>query len=381
MSTPTATLPTTHVPFVDLASQHAEIAAEVEAGIAAVFAATAFVDGPAVADFEQQYAEFVGTDHCVGVANGTDALELALRAAGVGAGGEVVVPANTFVATAEAVSRIGAVPVPVDVDDERLLIDPAGVEAALTDRTQAVVSVHLFGQLAPMARLAEICGAAGVALVEDAAQSQGARLSGRGSGGLALVGATSFYPGKNLGAAGDAGAVTTDDATVAAELRRLRNHGSATRYVHDVIGMNSRLDTIQAVYLRAKLDRLEKWNELRVRAAARYDRLLADVPGVRRPLLGAEGQHVWHLYVVRVAHRDRVLAELGRAGVGAGIHYPFPVHLTGAYAHLGLGRGTAPVAEAAAGEILSLPIHPHLTEAMQDRVVEVLAAAVTEGRA
>jgi len=381
MSTPTTTLPTTHVPFVDLASQHAEIAAEVEAGIAAVFAATAFVDGPAVADFEQQYAEFVGTDHCVGVANGTDALELALRAAGVGAGGEVVVPANTFVATAEAVSRIGAVPVPVDVDDERLLIDPAGVEAALTDRTQAVVAVHLFGQLAPMVRLAEICDAAGVALVEDAAQSQGARLSGRGSGGLALVGATSFYPGKNLGAAGDAGAVTTDDATVAAELRRLRNHGSATRYVHDVIGMNSRLDTIQAVYLRAKLDRLEKWNELRVRAAARYDRLLADVPGVRRPLLGAEGQHVWHLYVVRVAHRDRVLAELGRAGVGAGIHYPFPVHLTGAYAHLGLGRGTAPVAEAAAGEILSLPIHPHLTEAMQDRVVEVLAAAVTEGRA
>ncbi len=371
----------THVPFVDLASQHAEIAAEVEAGIAAVFAATAFVDGPAVADFEQQYAEFVGTDHCVGVANGTDALELALRAAGVGAGGEVVIPANTFVATAEAVSRIGAVPVPVDVDDERLLIDPARVEAAITDRTQAVVAVHLFGQLAPMARLAEICEAAGVTLVEDAAQSQGARLSGRGSGGLALVGATSFYPGKNLGAAGDAGAVTTDDATVAAELRRLRNHGSSTRYVHDVIGMNSRLDTIQAVYLRAKLDRLDKWNELRVRAAARYDRLLADVPHVRRPAVGAEGQHVWHLYVVRVADRDRVLVELGRAGVGAGIHYPFPVHLTGAYAHLGLGRGTAPVAEAAAGEILSLPIHPHLTEAMQDRVVEVLAAAVSRGGA
>jgi dTDP-4-amino-4,6-dideoxygalactose transaminase len=370
----------TAVPFVDLASQHAEIAAEVEAGIAAVFAATAFVDGPPVADFEHQYASFVDVDHCVGVANGTDALELALRAAGVGPEGEVVIPANTFIATAEAVSRIGAVPVLVDCDDERLLIDPDQVEGVITDRTQAVVAVHLFGQLAPMERLAQVCGDAGVPLVEDAAQSQGARLGGRGAGALGTVAATSFYPGKNLGAAGDAGAVTTDDATIAAEVRRLRNHGSSTRYVHDVIGMNSRLDTVQAVYLRAKLDRLEKWNELRVRAAARYDRLLADVPGVRRPLLGADGQHVWHLYVVRVAERDRVLAELGRAGVGAGIHYPYPVHLTGAYAHLGLGRGTAPVAETAAGEILSLPMHPHLTEAQQDRVVEVLADAVAGGR-
>ena len=362
------------VPFVDLASQHAEVAAEVESGLAAVFAATAFVDGPAVADFEQHYAELMGVEHCIGVANGTDALELALRAAGVGPGGEVVIPANTFIATAEAASRIGAVPVPVDVDDDRLLIDPALVEAAITDRTQAVVPVHLFGQLAPMGRLAAVCRDAGVALVEDAAQSQGARAGGSGSS--ALVGATSFYPGKNLGAAGDAGAVTTDDATIAAEVRRLRSHGSSVRYVHDVVGMNSRLDTIQAVYLRAKLDRLEKWNELRVRAAARYDRLLADVPGVRRPLPGREGEHVWHLYVVRVHQRDRVLAELGRAGIGAGIHYPYPVHLTGAYAHLGLQRGTAPVAEAAAREILSLPMHPHLTEAMQDRVVEVLAEAV-----
>ncbi|KQV77994.1 erythromycin biosynthesis sensory transduction protein eryC1 [Nocardioides sp. Root122] len=366
----------TTIPFVDLASQHAEVAAEVEAGLASVFAATAFVDGPAVGDFEQQYAEFVGVDHCIGVGNGTDALELALRAAGVGPGGEVVMPANTFIATAEAASRIGAVPVPVDVDDERLLIDPAAVEAAITPRTQAVAAVHLFGQLAPVGRLGEICDAHGIPLVEDAAQSQGARHDGRGAGGLGRVGATSFYPGKNLGAAGDAGAVTTDDTTIAAEVRRLRNHGSSTRYVHDVIGMNSRLDTVQAVYLRAKLDRLEKWNELRVRAAARYDALLADVAGVRRPLLGADGTHVWHLYVVRVAERDAVLAELGRAGVGAGIHYPYPVHLTGAYRHLGLGRGTAPVAEAAADQILSLPMHPHLTEAMQDRVVEVLASAV-----
>jgi dTDP-4-amino-4,6-dideoxygalactose transaminase len=367
---------TTDVPFVDLASQHAEIKDEVEAGIARVFAATSFVDGPPVADFEQQYAAFTGVGHCVGVGNGTDALELALRAAGVGPGGEVVLPANTFIATAEAVSRIGATPVVVDCDDDRLLIDPDLVGAAITDRTQAVIAVHLFGQLAPMVRLKEICDAAGVPLVEDAAQSQGARIAGRSAGGLSTVSATSFYPGKNLGAAGDAGAVTTDDDAVAAEVRRLRNHGSSVRYVHDVIGMNSRLDTIQAVYLRAKLDRLEKWNELRVRAAARYDALLGDLDDVRRPLPGADGQHVWHLYVVRVADRDRVLAELTGAGVGAGIHYPYPVHLTGAYAHLGLGAGTAPVAERAAGEILSLPMHPHLTEAMQDRVVAVLRSAV-----
>src|SRR5919112_3845345 len=347
------------IPLVDLAAAHAEVAEEVETGFKRIIAETAFIGGAEVAAFEHEYAAFVGVPHCVGVANGTDALELALRAVGVGPGGEVVLPANTFIATAEAVSRIGAVPVLVDCDDERLLIDPDQVQDALTDRTQAVVAVHLFGQLAPMERLAQVCGDAGVPLVEDAAQSQGARLGGRGAGALGTVAATSFYPGKNLGAAGDAGAVTTDDVTIAAEVRRLRNHGSSTRYVHDVIGMNSRLDTVQAVYLRAKLDRLEKWNELRVRAASRYDRLLADVPGVRRPLLGADGQHVWHLYVVRVAERDRVLAELGGAGVGAGIHYPYPVHLTGAYAHLGLGRGTAPVSETAAGEILSLPMHPH----------------------
>jgi dTDP-4-amino-4,6-dideoxygalactose transaminase len=367
------------VPFVDLASQHAEVAAEVEAGIAAVFATTAFVDGPAVADFEQAYAAFVGVEQCVGVGNGTDALELALRAAGVGPGGEVVMPANTFIATAEAASRMGAVPVPVDVDPDRLLVDPAAVDAAITPRTQAVVAVHLFGRLAPMAELAAVCAAHGVPLVEDAAQSQGARLGGRGSGGLATVGATSFYPGKNLGAAGDGGAVTTDDVGIAAEVRRLRNHGSATRYVHDVIGMNSRLDTLQAVYLRAKLDRLEKWNELRARAAARYDELLDDVPGVVRPPLGEADEHVWHLYVVQVAERERVLAALGEAGIGAGIHYPTPVHLTGAYRHLGHGPGTAPVAEAAADRILSLPMHPHLTDVAQQRVVEVLADAVGRG--
>ena len=364
------------VPFVDLAAQHAEIADEVRTGLAAVFETTAFIGGPDVTAFEQEYAAFVGAGHCVGVGNGTDALELALRAVGVTAGGEVILPANTFVATAEAVSRIGATPVLVDVDDEHLLIDPVEVERAISDATQAVVPVHLYGQTAAVERLESLCTAAGVPLVEDAAQAQGARRFNRAAGTLGRAAATSFYPGKNLGAAGDAGAVTTDDPDVAQRVRILAAHGSPTKYVHDVVGTNSRLDTIQAVYLRAKLSRLEKWNDLRRRAAERYSEMLRGVPGVRRPMVLRGNEHVWHLYVVQVDDRDRVLAELTDAGVGAGIHYPTPVHLTGAYAHLGHRPGDFPVTESAAGRIMSLPMHPHLTEAMQEQVVARLAAAV-----
>lgn len=367
------------VPFVDLAAQHAEIADEVRSGMDAVFAATAFVGGPDVAAFESEYAAYVGVDHCIGVANGTDALELALRAAGVTAGSEVILPANTFIASAEAVSRIGAVPVPVDVDEQHLLIDPVAVAEAITDATSAVIAVHLFGQLAPLDELAEICADAGVPLVEDAAQSQGAHWNGRVVGTLGQVAATSFYPGKNLGAAGDAGAVTTADPEIAARVRLLANHGSSTRYVHDVIGMNSRLDTIQSVYLRAKLGRLDKWNELRSRAAGRYAELLAGSDGITCPGALDPEAHVWHLYVVQVDQRDRVLQALGDAGIGAGIHYPTPVHLTAAYRHLDLGPGTAPIAEAAADRILSLPMFPHLTEDQQARVAEVLIHAVSEG--
>lgn len=364
------------IPLVDLASQHTEVADEVRAGLDAVFAATAFVGGPDVAAFEREYAALVDVDHCVGVANGTDAVELALRAVGVEAGGEVILPANTFIATAEAVSRIGAVPVPVDVDPRHLLIDPTAVERAFTPRTQAVVPVHLYGQCAPVDHLTYICAAAGVPLVEDAAQAQGALHRGRPAGGLGRAAATSFYPGKNLGAAGDAGAVTTDDPDLAQRVRVMGAHGSPARYVHEVVGMNSRLDTVQAVYLRAKLSRLEKWNELRREAARRYTALLAGVEGVVTPSVAPGNEHVWHLYVVQVAERERVLEALHEAGVGAAIHYPAPIHLTAAYRHLGLGPGTFPVAEEAAGRILSLPMFPHLTEEMQGYVVDALAAAV-----
>jgi dTDP-4-amino-4,6-dideoxygalactose transaminase len=287
-----------------------------------------------------------------------------------------VLPANTFIATAEAVSRLGATPVLVDVDDEHLLIDPRRVERAITSRTQAVVPVHLFGQTAPVEQLRPMCEAAGVPIVEDAAQSQGARRSGAAAGSLGRVSATSFYPGKNLGAAGDAGAVMTDDPDVADAVRVLGAHGSRTKYVHEVVGVNSRLDAVQAVYLRAKLARLEKWNELRRRAADRYEELLGPIPGVRTPQVAMGNEDVWHLYVVRVDERDRVLADLARAGIGAGIHYPTAVHLTGAYHHLGLGVGSFPVAERAAAQILSLPMYPHVTPAMQAVVAEALAGSV-----
>ncbi|WP_114424257.1 DegT/DnrJ/EryC1/StrS family aminotransferase [Nocardioides houyundeii] len=363
------------VPFVDLGSQHAEIADEVRAGVEDVFARTGFVGGPEVSRFEEEYAAFLGAGHCVGVANGTDALELALRGAGVRAGGEVILPANTFIATAEAVSRIGAVPVLVDVDEEHLLIDPDRVAERLGPRTQAVVPVHLFGQAAPVELVQARCADAGIPVVEDAAQAQGARRHGRAAGTLGQAAGTSFYPGKNLGAAGDAGAVTTDDEALATRVRVLAAHGSPTKYVHDVIGMNSRLDTIQAVYLRAKLARLDKWNQLRGDAADRYAALLAGLEpaGLRLPGVAPGNEHVWHLYVVRVADRDRVLAGLTERGIGAGIHYPTPVHLTRAYAGLGLGPGTFPVAERAAARMLSLPMHPHLTLTQQETVAQALS--------
>lgn len=367
------------IPLVDLASQQAEINEEVMVGLAEVFATTAFIGGKQVGEFERAYAEATGVGHCVGVANGTDALELALRAAGVTAAGEVILPANTFIATAEAVSRIGATPVLVDVDPDYLLIDPDRVAEAVTARTQAIVPVHLFGQVAPVEKLIPIAESVGAVVVEDAAQSQGATRNGRYAGSLGVAAGTSFYPGKNLGAAGDAGAVTTNDPEIAAQVRLLGAHGSQKKYIHEVVGVNSRLDTVQAVVLSAKLKRLAAWNECRRNAAARYTELLSDLAdSVRPPRSQSENEDVWHLYVVRVAARDAVLADLNARGVGAGIHYPVPVHLTEAYASLGLPTGRFPVTERAADEILSLPIYPHITEDQQRRVVDALTAATTK---
>lgn len=373
---PLFVLPGAPVPLVDLAAQQAEVNDEVMAGVREVLTRAAFIGGPAVAGFEASYAHFVGARHCVGVANGTDALELALRASGVVSGGEVILPANTFIATAEAVSRIGAVPVPVDVDPDYLLIDPEAVAAAVTSRTQAIVPVHLFGQTAFVERLIPIAAACGAVIVEDAAQAQGASRFGRSAGTLGLAAGTSFYPGKNLGAAGDAGAVLTDDAGIADRVRLLSAHGSSQKYVHDALGFNSRLDAIQAVVLNAKLAKLRTWNAMRRAAAARYSELLANIPGLELPREAPGNSDVWHLYVVRVPEREAVLHSLHAAGIQAGVHYPLPVHLSGAYADLGLGGGSCPVAEGAAARILSLPLFPHITEQQMLYVADQLVSAI-----
>ncbi|GAA1978735.1 DegT/DnrJ/EryC1/StrS family aminotransferase [Microbacterium pumilum] len=366
----------TNVPFLDLAAQQAEILDEVLPVWRAQLESAAFMGGPEVAAFEREYAQYIGVEHVIGVSNGTDALELAYRAVGVGPGDEVIMPANTFIATAEAVSRAGAVPVFVDVDEEHLLIDPAAIEAAITPRTKVIAPVHLFGQTAPVELIAPIAAKHDLVVIEDAAQSQGASgVAGR-AGALARVAATSFYPGKNLGAAGDAGAVMTNDSEIAHFVRNIAAHGSSVKYVHDRIGVNARLDAVQAPVLRAKLRRLDGWNSARRAAADRYDALLAVVEGVRRPTVRPGNKDVWHLYVIRLEDRDRVAAELTEAGIGVGIHYPTPVHLTEAYAGLGYRRGQFPVAEAAADRILSLPMFPHLTQAQQETVVQGVARSV-----
>jgi dTDP-4-amino-4,6-dideoxygalactose transaminase len=367
------------IPLVDLAAQHAEVADEVDAAFREVFRSTAFINGPAVEAFEAAYAEFVGVRHCVGVSNGTDALELALRSCGVESGDEVLVPANSFVATAESVARIGAIPVFADVDSTSLLIDPQEVEERLSPRTRAVVPVHLYGQMAPMQALADVLRRRDdVVVVEDAAQAHGARQAGRPAGGIGRAAGTSFYPGKNLGAYGDAGAVITNDDASARLVRAMRDHGSETKYRYEVRGWNCRLDTLQAAVLLAKLRRLRDWNEARAAAARRYDTLLGGVDGVTRPETAPGNEHVWHLYVVQVSERDRVLSALMREGIGVGVHYPEPIHLQPAFADLGRGPGSFPVAERAAQHVLSLPMHPHLNEQHQQRVVDVLLAAVAE---
>jgi dTDP-4-amino-4,6-dideoxygalactose transaminase len=359
------------IPLVDLGLQHRRIADDVRAGFERVFAATSFILGPEVERFERNFAEYCGVAHSVGVGNGTDAIELALRACSINAGDEVILPANTFVATAEAVIRAGATPVLVDCDED-FLIDVDAVSTAATSRTRAVLPVHLYGQLAPMKAMADVLPA-DVIVVEDAAQAQGAAHAGRRAGSFGVAAATSFYPGKNLGAYGDAGAVLTDDDDVAERLRRLRSHGGVGKYEHIDIGFNSRLDELQAVVLSAKLSRLDAWNDERKAVAARYDELLADLPAVIRPRVVPGNEHVWHLYVVRVPHRDLMLAALNAAGIGAGVHYPIPVHLLPAFERLGYLPGAFPVAERMADEILSLPIYPGITVHQQQRVVNVLA--------
>lgn len=360
------------IPLVDLAAAHRRIADAVQEGWESVLRRTAFVLGDEVREFEEVFARFSGVAHCVGVANGTDALELALRALGAGHGDQVIVPANSFIASALAVARSGATPLLVDVDEATQLIDVGAVEAVIGPDTRAVMPVHLFGQVAPMGRLRTVAETAGVAVVEDAAQAHGARQDGVPAGGFGVAAGTSFYPGKNLGAYGDAGAVLTTSHELAERVRALRNYGSDVKYHHPETGFNSRLDTLQAVVLLAKLEHLAEGNAARRAAAARYEALLEDLEEVRTPVTAPGNEHVFHLYVVRVPNRDRVLRRLNEAGIGAGVHYPIPIHLQPAFSHLGHGPGDFPVAERTASEILSLPMFPEITPEQQERVADEL---------
>jgi dTDP-4-amino-4,6-dideoxygalactose transaminase len=368
---------TTTVPLVDLRAAHAEVADEIRAGFDRILADTAFIKGSEVEAFEQEYASYVGVSHCVGVANGTDAIELALRAAEVPAGSSVVIPANTFVATASAVIRAGARPVLADVDDQTLLLDPAACASAVRPDTSAILPVHLYGQLAPMAAIGKVAAERNLAVIEDAAQAHGATQDGQPVAAGAQLASVSFYPGKNLGAYGDAGAVLTNAADLARRVRLLGDHGSERRYEHLTLGFNSRLDALQAVVLRAKLRRLAAWNLARAQAAARYAELLADLDEVVLPRVAPGNTHVWHLYVIRVPRRDQVLASLHEDGIHAAIHYPVPVHLHPAFRDLGYAPGDFPVAEQAAGQILSLPLYPQITPGQQEAVAVALRKAIT----
>ncbi|GAA1822232.1 DegT/DnrJ/EryC1/StrS family aminotransferase [Microlunatus capsulatus] len=366
--------PAAPVPLVDLGLQHRRIAAEVRPAMDAVMDTTAFVLGPEVTAFEQEYAAFCGAAHCVGVGNGTDAIELALRGAGIGSGDEVLIPANTFVATAEAVVRAGAVPVLADCD-EHYLLDPEDLAHRVTSRTRAVIAVDLYGQVAEIERISEAVGP-DVLVLEDAAQSQGATRAGRVAGSFGTAAATSFYPGKNLGAYGDAGAVVTQDRETAERIRALRSHGGLRRYEHTHLGTNSRLDSLQAAVLRVKLRHLPEWNDERRAAAALYTHLLGDLETVVLPRTLEDNEHVWHLFVVRVADRDRVAARLQAAGIGAAIHYPAPVHRLPAFAGLLASSRGLTRSERYAGEILSLPLYPGITTAQVERVAHELRGAI-----
>ena len=364
------------IPFVDLQAAHEEVEAEIQQGFARVLAQAAFIKGDEVAGFEREYAAFTGLPHCVGVANGTDAIELALRAAKIPAGSAVLLPANTFVATAEAVVRAGARPVFADVNPDYLLLDPDAVSSVTDPDLVAVIPVHLYGQMAPMASIVAAAKQRSIAVIEDAAQAQGSRQDGVSAGALGLMAAVSFYPGKNLGAYGDAGAVLTTSADLARAVRLLGDHGCEVKYQHDTLGFNSRLDALQAVVLRAKLRRLAQWNEARQHAAKRYADLLGDVDDVILPRVMPGNEHIWHLYVIRVPRRDHVLECLHEAGIQAGIHYPVPVHLQPAFREFGYGPGDFPIAEAAARQMVSLPMFPQITVEQQRQVATAVGRAL-----
>jgi dTDP-3-amino-3,4,6-trideoxy-alpha-D-glucose transaminase len=360
------------IPLVDLKAQYAALRPQVDAAMQRVLDEASFILGPAVDEFERNFAAFCGARHCIGVASGTDALHLIFRALGIGPGAEVILPAFTFVATALGVQLAGATPVLVDVRRDDALIDAGAIEAAITPRTRALLPVHLYGRCADMDAIRAIAAGHGLKVVEDAAQAHGARYKGRPAGTLGDAAGFSFYPGKNLGAYGDGGAITTDDDALADRLRLLRNWGSRRKYHHEEPGLNSRLDTLQAAVLDVKLAHLADWNERRRRHAAAYDRLLGGRDDLPRPVDRPDRTPIYHLYVLRHRDRDAILERLHGHGVGAGIHYPFPVHRLGAFRHLAGPGVRLPESEAWAAECFSLPLYPEMTEEQLAHVVRHL---------
>lgn len=347
------------IPFVDLAAQYSAIAEEIREATSRVLCETDFILGKDVAGFEQEFAAFCEADHAVGVDSGTSALELALRACGIGPGDRVITAANTFIATALAVSHVGAVPVLVDVDPDTYTIDVSRLEDAIDSRTKAIIPVHLYGQPADMDPILRISEQHGLRVVEDACQAHGARYKGRRVGSFGHAAAFSFYPGKNLGAYGDGGMVVTNDPELAKQVQLLRNYGQQEKYHHLIRGFNRRLDSLQAAILRVKLKYLESWSGARRERAGLYSRLLAD-SGVVVPAESSYSESVWHLYVIRAANREALMSHLGERGVATGIHYPIPIHLQPAFHDLGCRNGDFPVTESHAEQILSLPMYAEL---------------------
>jgi dTDP-4-amino-4,6-dideoxygalactose transaminase len=369
------------LPFLDFGAMHAELRPRLDAAYARVTDSNWLILGREVEAFEREFAEYCEAKHCIGVANGLDALFITLKAMGIGPGDEVIVPSNTFIASWLAVSYAGAKPVPVEPDERTYNLDPALIEAAITPATKAIMPVHLYGQPADMDPIMKLAGRHGLKVVEDAAQAHGARYKGRRTGSLGHAAGFSFYPGKNLGALGDGGAVVTSDDALAEQLRALRNYGSRVKYQHELKGFNSRLDELQAAFLREKLTLLDDWNSRRRDVAARYLDGLTET-ALSLPHVPAWAEPVWHLFVVRHRDREQLQTQLAERGVSTMIHYPVPPHRQAAYADLGLEAGCLPISERIHAEVLSLPVWPQMKETEIGKVIAAsVDAASAPGRA
>jgi dTDP-4-amino-4,6-dideoxygalactose transaminase len=368
------------VPFLDLKAHHQPIREQLDAAISAVIDAGTFAGGPFVAKFEKEFAVYCGTTHSVGVGNGTDALWFALLALGVGPGDEVITVPSTFMATTEAISYCGAKPVFVDIDEVTYTMDPTLLERAITKKTKAIIPVHLFGQCADMDPILAIAGKHKIPVVEDACQAHGALYKGRKAGSMGAAGCFSFYPGKNLGALGEAGGIVTNDAELAGKMQVLRDHGQAKKYYHSHIGWNGRMDGIQAAALSVKLQQLDISNIRRRAHALQYDQLFNGTEEIITPVQTSYNQSVYHIYATRVKDRDQVLQAMADQGISCAIHYPIPVHLQEAYRFLGLGKGSFPVAERCADEFLSLPMFPELTKEQIKAVADTLKLCLSAAK-